>query len=529
MARANPGKPGPRGRFRLTGFRRVRIVPAVRPVRGERAAPDAIRPMGVGTTVEPRGQSVTRHHARARRRLNVLRRLLPAALCGVVALGGSALLGRGDLINSAATAGPARIELPRRKPSPHVVEVAAASMQGRPMAGRARTRETTLEVGPGDTMMALLQSAGVGRSEAFRAVSALKAVYSPRDLKPGQQIRLALTESDDAGDSDGARRLARLRLRASAEEDVRLRRDPRGDFVAESLARDLSRRVDRVRGRISASLFADGERAGIPVPIMLQMIHGFSYAVDFQRDLQKGDSFETLYETYHEAGGALAKVGELLYARLKVQGERLEMYRFERDDGEAAYFNAKGESVRRLLMRTPVNGARLSSGYGMRKHPILGYSRMHRGVDFAAPPGTPIYAAGSGVVEYAGRNGGYGNYVRIRHNGAYKTAYAHLRGFAKGVHGGARVSQGDVIGYIGSTGTSTGPHLHYEILVEGEQVNPRALELPTGYRLKGHELARFKQVKATIDRLRQGREGPTRLARRACREQRPAAASAAAC
>ena len=202
----------------------------------------------------------------------------------------------------------------------------------------------------------------------------------------------------------------------------------------------------------------------------------------------------------------------MLFAALTLSGQRRELTRFTPSSGKTDYFDQKGRSVRKTLMRTPIDGARLSSGFGMRRHPILGYSRMHRGVDFAAPKGTPIYAAGDGVVERAGRNGGYGKYIRLRHNGSYKTAYAHLSGYAKGVKRGRRVRQGQIIGYVGSTGQSTGPHLHYEVMVNGKQVNPRKIKLPSGEKLKGADLEAFLAIRGETQRLAAAVKAPTRLA-----------------
>jgi len=184
----------------------------------------------------------------------------------------------------------------------------------------------------------------------------------------------------------------------------------------------------------------------------------------------------------------------------------MEIFLHSPSEGEADYFDPKGQSVRKALLRTPIDGARISSGYGKRRHPILGYNKMHRGVDFSAPRGTPVYAAGKGVVEYASRNGAYGKYIRIRHGGEFKTAYAHLKGYAKGIARGKRVKQGQVIGYVGSTGRSTGPHLHYEVLRNGKQTNPRNMKLPAGPKLAGQSLESFQAARVEIDRMRAAAE-----------------------
>ncbi|TFG47962.1 MAG: M23 family metallopeptidase, partial [Gemmatimonadales bacterium] len=253
-----------------------------------------------------------------------------------------------------------------------------------------------------------------------------------------------------------------------------------------------------------------------PNPVLIELIRIFSFDVDFQRDIQPGDRFEVLYDALLETDGSLAKTGEVLYAALTLSGQRLELYGFTPKSGFADFFDTKGQSVRKTLMRTPIDGARLSSGFGMRKHPILRYTRMHRGTDFAAPSGTPIYAAGDGTVEIAGRKGAYGKYVRLRHNSTYQTAYAHMSRFAKGTRSGARVRQGQVIGYVGTTGRSTGPHLHYEVLVNGKQVNPSKIKLASGEKLKGADLAAFEFRRAEIDRLREASPGATQTVKADC-------------
>ena len=193
----------------------------------------------------------------------------------------------------------------------------------------------------------------------------------------------------------------------------------------------------------------------------------------------------------------------MLYATLILGGKRIELHRFTPESGRTDYFGPDGQSVRKTLMRTPIDGARISSGFGRRKHPVLGYTKMHRGTDFAASRGTPVYAAGDGVIERSSRNGAYGNYIRIRHNGTYKTAYAHLNGYAKGIRSGARVKQGQVIGYVGTTGRSTGPHLHYEVHVNGKQVNPRKIKMPSGEKLKGKDLEAFAAARHELQQLYQ--------------------------
>jgi murein DD-endopeptidase MepM/ murein hydrolase activator NlpD len=232
---------------------------------------------------------------------------------------------------------------------------------------------------------------------------------------------------------------------------------------------------------------------------LAKLIQIFSFDIDFQRDIQSGDQFAIMYEELSDEYGKKLGAGKILIAEMKLSGKPIRLYKYKSAKGDTDYYNAKGQSARKSLTLTPIDGARISSGYGRRRHPILGYTKMHRGVDFAAPRGTPVYAGGRGIIEVAGRNGAYGRYIRIRHNSTYKTAYAHLKGFARGIRKGRRVKQGQVIGYVGTTGRSTGPHLHYEILKNGRQMNPRRLNLPSGQKLRGKELARFQAARTILD------------------------------
>ncbi|MDC0056582.1 M23 family metallopeptidase [Alphaproteobacteria bacterium] len=243
---------------------------------------------------------------------------------------------------------------------------------------------------------------------------------------------------------------------------------------------------------IFSSLYEDGIKAGIPLKILTDAIRLYSFDIDFQRDIQKKTKFSISYEVLFNDVRKNIAYGDIQYINLVLQNNTLEYFQFKTEDGFIDYFNRKGKNVKKSILKTPIDGARLSSNFGMRKHPILGYSKMHKGVDFAAPQGTPVYAGGNGVIEYVGYNGGYGKYIRIRHNNEYKTAYAHLLSFKKGISKGKRVNQGDIIGYVGSTGNSTGPHLHYEIFFQNKQINPMKMRLPSGKILSGSELERFK-------------------------------------
>lgn len=339
----------------------------------------------------------------------------------------------------------------------------------------------------GGTLMQALAEADIPSGEAHEAVAALRSVYDPRRLRVGQHVTM-LFEADP----EGRGRFAGLEIAPDTRRSFRVTRQGDEDFATSQQEAKLEDRDVAVRGVIKSSLIAAGTAAGAPYSALMAMINVFGHEVDFQRDIQPGDHFELLYEQRVDQHGRSVGGGRLLYGALELSGRRLAVFRFAPSDGRADFFDDEGQSVRRSLLATPIDGARLTSGFGMRRHPILGYSKMHAGVDFGAPTGTPIYAAGSGVVEELGAKGAYGNYIRIRHDGETATAYAHLSRYAKDLTRGGRVDQGDVIGYVGSTGRSTGPHLHYEVLRGGRQINPRSLKTPTGERLSGRALAAFQ-------------------------------------
>jgi len=246
------------------------------------------------------------------------------------------------------------------------------------------------------------------------------------------------------------------------------------------------------------SLYSDGIKNDIPIEILTKLIRLYSFDLDFQRDIRKNTKVSISYDSKNIDDRDQQYFGDINYALIEIEKNKLEYFKFKTDEGFIDYFNKKGENVKKSILKTPIDGARLSSAFGIRKHPILGYNKMHRGVDFAASKGTSIFAGGNGIIEFAGKNGGYGNYIRIRHNNEYKTAYAHLLRFKKGISTGVRVNQGDVIGYVGSSGNSTGPHLHYEIIYQNKQINPLTLKLPTGKKLKGEEFKRFISEMKTI-------------------------------
>ena len=253
-----------------------------------------------------------------------------------------------------------------------------------------------------------------------------------------------------------------------------------------------------VKNIIKNNLYNSAIDSGVEPNIIVEFARIFGFEVDFQRDIRKGDWFEILYEKFEDDNNRVRDTGKIIYASMYVNGEEINLYNFKYKNDEE-YYDIKGKSITKSLMKTPINGARLSSSFGMRKHPILGYNKMHRGTDFAAPSGTPIMASGSGTVIRARWCGGGGNCVKIKHNSTYETIYAHMKAFARGIKEGRKVKQGQIIGYVGSTGLSTGPHLHYEVIVNGKKVNSQKLKLPSGKILKGEERKQFELDRIKID------------------------------
>ena len=374
-------------------------------------------------------------------------------------------------------------------------------------------KKRQVRIARGENFVDALKRAGVGAADRNAAAYAFGKHYNLRRLRPGQEFALTLGWPNQtlfqlaAEGAEPQARLLALDFRPDPENRIAIRRDAGGAFEAEKRVIPLTTRTIAIAGIINGSLYESAKAVGAPDQIIADLADAFSYDVDFQREIFGGDAFETIFEVKYDDQGALVATGDIVYARLNWRGRREEKgyYRFasREDGGRADFYDAAGQSARRLLMKTPIDGARLSSGFGTRRHPILGYRRAHKGVDFAAPRGTPIKAAGDGVVERADWYGSFGNYVRIRHANGYKTAYAHLNGFRRGIRKGKRVRQGDIIGYVGTTGRSTGPHLHYEVHLNGKAVNPQRLKIAaTGKKLTGADLDRFKAERDRIDAMR---------------------------
>ena len=347
---------------------------------------------------------------------------------------------------------------------------------------KQKAKKIIITVKKNDTFSKIIDPFFPNNRIKFAIIKELNKVYNLRSLSIGQKIYFYKDEKDNTN---------KIVLPISFSTDLIIIIS-NGSVSLSKEKISITKETISSEFTIFSSLYEDGVKSGIPLKILTDAIRLYSFDIDFQRDIQKNTKFSVSYEVLFNDKRKNITYGDIQYINLKLQNNSLEYFQFKTDDGLFDYFNQKGKNVKKSILKTPIDGARLSSNFGMRKHPILGYSKMHKGVDFAAPKGTPVYAGGNGIIEYANYNGGYGKYIRIRHNNAYKTVYAHLLGFQKGVSKGKRVNQGDIIGYVGSTGSSTGPHLHYEILFQNKQINPMKMKLPSGRILSGSELERFK-------------------------------------
>jgi len=359
----------------------------------------------------------------------------------------------------------------------------------------------------GDTMMKILVNLGVSESDVVAILSAMKKVFAPSAIVEGNNIeakynvKIGYDVSRPQSHVDRKVVINVIKIAHTFDEEIVISRKNDGTYDARKIEVKLLRYVSKYFGVIKNGLFVDGVESGISPTSMMNMISLYGYDVDFQRDIRSGDKFEMLVESFYSQDGKKVKDGNVLFSSLILQNRGINVY-MHKIENRIEYFDAKGNSIRKSLLKTPINGARVSSGFGMRRHPILGYSKMHKGMDFAASSGTPILAAGNGIVVYMARKGGYGNYVEIRHNSEYSTAYGHASRFNKKFRVRAKVKQGDVVAYVGSTGRSTGPHLHFEVLYKGRQINPSKVKATSGIKLLGKELARFEVSKAEIEKYR---------------------------
>jgi murein DD-endopeptidase MepM/ murein hydrolase activator NlpD len=416
-----------------------------------------------------------------------------------------------ELTKPGANSAPAR----SRQAAPH-----------REAASRPTVENHTITLDSGDTLAGALENAGISDGDANAAIAALVKIYNVRSLRAGQSFEVAYdtrpdvanannptSDDDDDGDLNHAQavpgeaisRLISIRFSPSVEHDIAIVRNPEGVFQATDTVKQLVAQTHRAGGTIDGSFYASAMRAGIPYDVVDDMGKMFSYKVDFQRDIHPGDAFEVFYDYYYTKDGKPARHGAISYAMLRLGQRLIALYRYQSSPNDSPeYFDAHGESVKGMLMKTPVDGARITSGFGMRFHPVLGYSRMHKGVDFGVPIGTPVMAAGGGTIAFIGWENGYGRFVMVNHSNGYSTAYGHLSRFAPGLHVGSRVRQAQIIAFSGNTGMSTGPHLHYEIRVNNQQVNPVTVRMAQGRKLAGRDLRAFQSERLRIDDMLAG-------------------------
>ena len=342
-----------------------------------------------------------------------------------------------------------------------------------------------------DTVEKILKKFKV-QEEEIKKISLKLKEKKLTNIYSGRKLSLIVKKLDNGSNS-----LVNFIYPINNTSSVEIRKSQKSFLVKENILQ-LYKEEIVVKNVIKNNLYSSAIESEVEPNIIIEFARIFGFEVDFQRDIRKGDWFEILYEKFKDDNGKVRDTGKIIYASMFVNGEEINLYNFKYKNDED-YYDIKGKSITKSLMKTPINGARLSSAFGMRKQPILGYNKMHRGTDFAAPSGPPIMASGSGTITRARWCGGGGNCVKIKHNSTYETIYAHMKGFAKGIKEGRKVKQGQIIGYVGSTGLSTGPHLHYEVIVNGKKVNSQRLKLPSGKTLKGNERKEFELDRIKID------------------------------
>ena len=349
------------------------------------------------------------------------------------------------------------------------------------------------QISEGETFDTILNQYLVDKKEIQNLKEKLKKKINLNKLNTNQKIYLTIDQANNE--------IKNFIFQISNKEKIYLTRNDENDFNQEIILTKLDKKIIYQENMILQSLYKSATDKKIPINTIIELARIYGFQIDFQRDIRKKDRFQIMYEVFVDENGKKIETGNILFANLILSGEDNSLYYFD-IEGSIGHYDKNGKSIQKALMKTPINGARLSSPFGMRKHPIDGFNKMHRGTDFAAPTGTPIMASGSGTIKKAGWCGGGGNCVVIKHNSTYQTVYAHMSKFAKGIKKGIRVKQGQTIGYVGSTGKSTGPHLHYEVIVNGKKVNSQKLKLPSGKILKGKERKIFETKKIKIDVLK---------------------------
>ena len=348
----------------------------------------------------------------------------------------------------------------------------------------------------GDTYESIIENLEISKKEKSLLIQTIKSEKKLKILRINQNIILKI-------DNRNIPKIIEFKIELDNKNEIFFSRDFNGkSFNSQIIEKNLEKVITYKESTIFSSLYNTAIKVGIKPNVIIDFARLYGFQIDFQRDIWKNDSFQIIYEEFKNIDGEVVETGDIIYANLNLQEKDYQLYKFEYEKNKIDYFDEEGKSVRKTLMKTPINGARLSSPFGKRKHPILGFNKMHTGTDFAAPTGTPIMASGDGVVTRAQWCGGGGNCVKIKHNSVYQTIYAHMSKFGRGIKKGVKVKQGQIIGYVGSTGLSTGPHLHYEVIENGKKINSQKLKLPSGKILKGEIRKLFEVSKIKTDVLK---------------------------
>ena len=352
------------------------------------------------------------------------------------------------------------------------------------------------EIKNGDTIQKILKKLKVQNNEIQTVINQYKKYGNPNQLLVGNIINIIIEKNLTTNKNF----IVKFSVPITKSTTIAIIRDEDNKITSQKIITKLYKKKTLAENIITKNLYSSAIEAKINPDTIIEFARIFGFEIDFQRDIRKNDYFKIIYEKYFDENGEFIKSGSILFAHMSVNGREISLYKFG-DDKNYGYFDVNGKSVEKALMKTPINGARLSSSFGMRKHPISGFTKMHQGTDFAAPMGTPIMASGTGTVTRAKWCGGGGNCIKIKHNSTYETIYAHMKSFAKGIKVGKKVRQGQIIGFVGSTGMSTGPHLHYEVIINGQKVNSQKLQLPSGKVLKGDEREKFEIHRIKTDVL----------------------------
>ena len=359
-----------------------------------------------------------------------------------------------------------------------------------------RFSEIEYNVKEGDSYESIINTIEISKFEKNKFLETIKKNKNLKTLRPKQKIFFKI-------DKKNTPQILEFKIEINKKKEILFsKKNGAKVFKSKIVEKNFDKKIVYKESKITKSLYQTAINLNIKPNIIIEFARLYGFQVDFQRDIWKDDSFQIIYEEFIDKDKNIVETGEIIFANLNLQNEDLNLYKFEYEKDKIDYFDENGKSMRKTLMKTPINGARLSSSYGKRKHPILGFTKMHTGTDFAAPMGTPIMASGDGLVVRAKWCGGGGNCVKIKHNSTYQTVYAHMSKFAKGIKRGVKVKQGQIIGYVGSTGLSTGPHLHYEVIENGKKINSQKLKLPSGKILKGDQRKVFEVNKIKIDVLK---------------------------